>query len=156
VDAGADPLVDALADVVVKCAAYGEQDGGYVFLYLLPTGPIHRAIVLLGERGVIVRPGMSRPFYVPEQRMSQPSVGRMVHYVSRGSADGVFPPACRAATVTEVGEDGNVGLCVQNPTGLFFHPLADRGGVEHAGGGTGPDLGCGGAQAGTWHWPDRV
>lgn len=74
----------------------------------------------------------------------RPLIGRVVHYVSRGSADGRFPPACRAATVTEV--DGTtVGLCVQNPTGLFFHPLSD-GGVSYAAN----------SQAGTWHWPEHV
>lgn len=75
-----------------------------------------------------------------------PSVGRVVHYVARGSADGRFPKACRAATVTEVGKDGVVGLMVANPTGLFFHPLADGGcpldEEEKAGG--------------TWHWPEMV
>ena len=59
----------------------------------------------------------------------EPSIGRVVHYVARGSADGVFPPVCRAADVTEVGEGGTVGLMVKNPTGLFFHSLAS-GGVE--------------------------
>jgi len=79
----------------------------------------------------------------------RPSVGRQVHYVSRGSADGVFPKACRAATVTEVGPEslasGVVGLCVINPTGLFFHSIKDGGvGYDSKGG------------PGTWHWPDRV
>lgn len=155
-DAGAERrLVDALADVVVKCAAYGEQDGGYVFLYLLPTGPIHRAIVLLGELGVIVRPGFDgrATHPSPEQPVTDPSVGRVVHYLSRGSADGVFAPACRAATVTEVGEGGRVGLCVQNPDGLFFLPLT-RGGAEY---GPMPGLDGGSPPAGgTWHWPERV
>ncbi len=32
----------------------------------------------------------------------KPAGGRIVHYVARGSADGVFPPACRAAILTEV------------------------------------------------------
>ncbi len=50
-------LVDALADLVVKCVPYGEQDGGFVFVYLVPTGPVHRAITLLHEHDVIVRPG---------------------------------------------------------------------------------------------------
>lgn len=31
-----------------------------------------------------------------------PSVGRIVHYVSRGSADGFFKPQCRAAIITVV------------------------------------------------------
>jgi hypothetical protein len=58
VDANAErALVDALADLVVKCAPYGEQDGGFVFVYLVPTGPVHRAIALLRDHGLIVRPG---------------------------------------------------------------------------------------------------
>lgn len=108
-----------------------------------------------------------------------PSVGRVVHYVSHGTpvrSDGsqAFTCQCRAATVTEVGEDGRVGLCVQNPTGLFFHSLAD-GGVEHHDGAETPGsphcplphadgpfryCQCGWMEArhrgGTWHWPERV
>lgn len=77
----------------------------------------------------------------------RPSVGRVVHYVARGSADGVFPPACRAATVTEVagGDDMLIGACVQNPTGLFFHSVA-AGGVAYDQDKT----------PGSWHWPERV
>jgi hypothetical protein len=155
VDADTDRLIGALADLVVKGAPYGEQDGGYVFLYLLPTGPIHRAITLLQEHGVIVRPGFDgRRFYPPEQNMTSaaPSIGRVVHYQSRGSADGVFPPTCRAATITEVGEDCRVGLCVQNPDGLFFHPLSRDGGVAWT---VTPEPGQQ-VEGGTWHWPERV
>src|SRR5689334_18696213 len=49
-------LLDALADVVIKSTEYGQQDGGFVRSYIIPTGPIHRAIALLGDCGVIVRP----------------------------------------------------------------------------------------------------
>lgn len=86
------------------------------------------------------------------------SVGRIVHYVPWGSPvrpDGsqAFPSGqCRAATVTEVPEEGTaaynhecVGLCVTNPTGLFFHPLTN-GGVPYS-------EEC---RPGTWHWPERV
>jgi hypothetical protein len=60
-----------------------------------------------------------------------PAAGQTVLYVSRGSADGVFPPVDRAAVVTEVGDDKEtLGLCVLNPTGMFFHPLA-AGGARH-------------------------
>jgi hypothetical protein len=83
----------------------------------------------------------------------QPSVGRIVHYVSHGTpvrADGsqAFTKQCRAAVVTEVdgAESFKVGLCVLNPTGQFFHALAAGGCMadetEH--------------QGGTWHWPERV
>lgn len=79
--------------------------------------------------------------------MQQPSVGRMVHYVARGSADGKFPKVCRSATITEVDDAGQVGLMVANPTGLFFHPIADGGGCPYS-----EDA----QQGGTWHWPERV
>jgi hypothetical protein len=93
----------------------------------------------------------------------KPSIGRNVHYVARGSADGVFPPVCRHAQITEVGPETPdnlalaavehwpqeaeflVGLCVVNPTGLFFHPIA-AGGCRWS-----PNN-----EPGTWHWPERV
>lgn len=83
----------------------------------------------------------------------QPSVGRIVHYVSRGSADGRFPSVCRAAIITEVVDIGGpyenaedlprepVALAVLNPTGVFFDDT-----VEHDEDSAG----------GTWHWPERV
>lgn len=54
-----------------------------------------------------------------------PQLGEPVHYVSMGSpvgADGrqVYQSVCRAAYVTEPGEDGKLSLMVANPTGLFF------------------------------------
>lgn len=74
-----------------------------------------------------------------------PSVGRVVHYMSRGSADGVFPPVCRAAIVTDVARyDGPpeeyASLAVLNPTGLFFDDT-----IPHD-----EQL-----VPGTWHWPGR-
>lgn len=81
-----------------------------------------------------------------------PSVGRIVHYVSRGSADGRFPSVCRAALVTSVAEPGSgwspllASLSVHNPTGLFFDQH-----VSYAP--AGPD---GELVPGTWHWPERV
>jgi hypothetical protein len=96
--------------------------------------------------------------------MQKPSVGRMIHYTSYGTPRGEYTSQCRAAVVTEVDDPQGanadlmrVGLCVLNPTGLFFHPLAAGGckydgtvteiggnptGQEHAGG--------------TWHWPELV
>jgi hypothetical protein len=77
-----------------------------------------------------------------------PSVGRIVHYVSYGTPGGEFSPQCRAATITEVadGADEHVGLCVLNPTGLYFLAL-DAAGCRHD-----EDVKAGG----TWHWPERV
>lgn len=74
-----------------------------------------------------------------------PTVGRFVHYVARGSADGRFSKTCRAAVVTEVDADGStVGLCAINPTGFFFHPLSDGGCAFESDAENG----------GTWHWPE--
>jgi hypothetical protein len=82
-----------------------------------------------------------------------PSVGRVVHYVSLGSADGKYPSVCRAAVITEVvfsamtspgvqTKSDIVGLAVLNPSGLFF----DRAIAYDDQFGT----------PGTWHWPERV
>lgn len=85
--------------------------------------------------------------------MTMPSVGRIVHYVARGSADGVFPAVCRAAVVTEVTDAGlpekKISLCVLNPTGVFFDqnvPYDDQGPIDEDGT----------PRGGTWHWPERV
>jgi len=77
------------------------------------------------------------------------SVGRIVHYVSYGTPGGEFSQECRAAIVTEVDHStGSVGLCVLNPTGQFFHPIARNGGCPY----DGSDQ----PQGGSWHWPERV
>lgn len=72
--------------------------------------------------------------------MVDPTVGRAVHYVSRGSADGRYKSECRAATITAVGE-GFVSLCVMNPMGLFFDEVVPEGKAD---------------EGGTWHWPERA
>lgn len=112
--------------------------------------------------------------------MTMPKVGSIVHYVSHGTpvrGDGTqaFRSQCRPAVVTEVGVVDQVGLCVINPTGLFFHPLTDGGCSYHDGAETPGDpncpniaghgspfryCSCGWAEAaylgGTWHWPERT
>lgn len=109
----------------------------------------------------------------------QPSIGRVVHYVSHGTpvrADGsqAFTAQCRAAIITEVGENGVIGLAAINPTGFFFHSIADGGSAYHDGAETPGDpdcpntafhgthryCSCGWIEAqykgGTYHWPERV
>ncbi len=89
----------------------------------------------------------------------KPTIGRVVHYVAHGTPvrpDGsqAFPPACRAAVVSEVDPTDayRVGLVVLNPTGQFFHALAS-GGCDYAETAETPD---GKPVGGTWHWPERV
>lgn len=89
--------------------------------------------------------------------LSLAEIGDQVHYVSFGSApqngEQKYPPRCRAATVTEVSyfdigltkPSGNVGLCVINPTGLFFHSL-DTGGSDYVK----PEQGVQ-PEGGSWH-----
>lgn len=77
----------------------------------------------------------------------KPSVGHIVHYVSHGTpprADGsqAYESQCRAAVVTQVNNPTDLGLCVLNPTGQFFHTSVKFDGADKAGG--------------TWHWPERV
>lgn len=50
----------------------------------------------------------------------KPTVGRMVYYKTRGSADGVYPPQDRAAIVTTVNTDETVNLCVFSDLGVRF------------------------------------
>ena len=60
------------------------------------------------------------------------TIGRMVHYVSRGSADGVYPPTCRAAiiTATELGGhdpgDAQQMLKVLTPNGDFNDAVSEH------------------------------
>jgi hypothetical protein len=78
--------------------------------------------------------------------MPNPSVSRIVHYVSYGTPGGEFTSQCRAAIINEVAVefDGkfDVGLTVVNPTGLYFNQHVEQDEENHAGG--------------TWHWPERV
>ncbi len=72
----------------------------------------------------------------------KPSVGRIVHYQSYGTPGGEYKPAPRAAIVTDVTEGSlTVGLCVLNPTGMFFNrdvPFSAE------------------PKPGHWNWPPRV
>lgn len=81
----------------------------------------------------------------------KPSIGRIVHYRSHGSADGVYEPECRAAIVTEFYENGvslpdghawMASLAVMNPEGMFFKQDVYQDEAKSRGG--------------TWHWPERV
>jgi len=94
---------------------------------------------------------------------STAAVGRVVHYVSHGTPirpDGTqaYVATCRAATITEVNaeEPYQVGLCVQNPSGLFFHSLAEGGSFLHQPEGVGCSLPPGERRGGSWHWLERV
>ena len=83
--------------------------------------------------------------------MERPTVSRIVHYVAYGTPGGEFPAGvCRAAIITEVEpsnvEDPNasgdrVGLCVLNPTGMFFNRGVPYDEAK---------------KPGTWHWPERA
>ncbi|MFC9432712.1 hypothetical protein [Nocardia sp. NPDC057030] len=69
-----------------------------------------------------------------------PSIGRIVHYQSYGTPGGEFAPEPRAAIITDTGESGTVGLCVLNPTGIYFNrdvPFAHE------------------PTPGHWSWPPR-
>lgn len=76
----------------------------------------------------------------------KPTIGRIVHYVSYGTPGGEYTSECRAAVVTEVrypdlDDPQTVGLCVLNPTGMFFNRTTPHDEDGKAGG--------------TWHWPER-
>lgn len=80
--------------------------------------------------------------------MQKPSIGRIVLYHSYGTPGGEYLPEPRAAVVTKVdslsrdydAEGYSVGLCVLNPSGMFFN--------EHVPFAVEP-------KAGYWSWPKR-
>lgn len=79
----------------------------------------------------------------------QPSVGRIVHYVSYGTPGGEYSSVCRAAVVTAVDAypEDNPGqvfasLAVLNPEGMFFNKTVLQDETDKTGG--------------TWHWPERA
>jgi hypothetical protein len=72
----------------------------------------------------------------------EPSVGRIVHYVSYGTPGGEYGKECRAAIVTAVSTSEEVSLAVLNPTGMFFNQDCPQSEAVHDGG--------------SWHWPERV
>jgi hypothetical protein len=72
-----------------------------------------------------------------------PTIGRIVHYHSYGTPGGEYKPLPRAAVVTEISDtdETKVGLCVFNPTGLFFNrevPFSET------------------PKPGHWNWPPRL
>lgn len=71
----------------------------------------------------------------------KPSIGRIVHYQAHGSPNGEHKSEPRAAVITQVHTDTSVGLCVLNPTGLYFQASVSF------------DADAG---PGTWRWPARV
>lgn len=68
-----------------------------------------------------------------------PSVGRIVHYKTRDSADGVFPPTNFAAIITDVTDPETVSLATFGKSGLRFELDVKQGN-----------------EPGQWNWPERV
>lgn len=70
-----------------------------------------------------------------------PSIGRSVHYVSRGSLDGMYPPIHVPFHIVVVHDDETVSGWTLNPRGQRYeeHVVHDDNKTP-----------------GTWHWPERV
>lgn len=66
-----------------------------------------------------------------------PTVGRIVHYKTRGSADGTFKPTVFASIITEVCDRDCVSLVTFGPNGIRFEGHVNRG-----------------YGAGEWNWPE--
>lgn len=79
--------------------------------------------------------------------MTKPSVGRTVHYVARGSADGVFKSECVAAIITSAPAAGR-----GRPTKKVDLFVMTTAGTHHQSCLQDEDTKAGG----TWHWPERV
>jgi hypothetical protein len=87
-----------------------------------------------------------------------PSIGRIVHYVSYGTPGGEYKSECRAAVITEVQGDPatSAGLCVLNPTGLFFNRAVPYHEGDTGHDHTGAEVESRSYAAGSWHWPERT
>lgn len=92
-----------------------------------------------------------------------PTVGRFVHHVAQGSADGKYQPVPRPALVTSVINQWTLNLTVFPDGGLFFYPNAPYHPGDPAADNQLPwpvfyrDPHDGRAYPpGTWHWPPRV
>lgn len=76
-----------------------------------------------------------------------PTVGRTVHYQAYGTPGGEYPSVARAAVITQTQaenpklEEGVVGLCILNPTGMFFTQEVRFSEVP---------------KPGHWSWPPRI
>ncbi|WP_431999315.1 hypothetical protein [Streptomyces sioyaensis] len=90
----------------------------------------------------------------------QPSIGRIVHYVSHGTPGGEYTKECRAAVITELTSDpehpDQVGLAVLNPTGFFFNQACEHHEAEGDDEAGMPGGGALNHPGGTWHWPERT
>ncbi len=68
-----------------------------------------------------------------------PTVGRIVMFKTRGSADGVYPPRDFAAIITRVYEDGDISVASFGETGMRFEVKISQGN-----------------EGGQWNWPVRT
>lgn len=87
-----DELAAVLADVVAKATEYGEQENGFVATYILPTGPIHRAIPLLAALGIVVRPGFDG-----RDPRNNPAAVSVIEDFTREMTEKVIPEIVEAA-----------------------------------------------------------
>lgn len=79
----------------------------------------------------------------------KPTIGRIVHFVSRGSADGIYPKRHVPMIVVDVegefvpGESGNISVSgwTFNPGGTRYESFVKEDQSAEVGG--------------TWHWPER-
>jgi hypothetical protein len=90
-----DAALAILAAVVREATDYGTDRDGFVAAYVLPTGPIHRAIPFLEARGIVVRPhtaGRWRGDGVQSQQQSEMLIGEATaHRLNQSFADRAAP-----------------------------------------------------------------
>lgn len=101
-----------------------------------------------------------------DQSPITPTVGRDVHQVGRGSADGHYAPEIRPAKITKVqttdsGVSSDVSLVVWTAEGQFWQDSTPyHGGVDDETPPFSPYYRCPFTSraypGGTWHWPPRV
>lgn len=73
--------------------------------------------------------------------MTEPTIGRIVHYTNLGDKDGRYPPETQAAIVTGINDDGTCALKILYRTGIFDMPAVPQ--AEEP-------------TRGHWNWPPRT
>lgn len=116
--------------------------------------------------GVDAIAGPASATLAPAESPVTPTVGRDVHQVARGSADGHYAPEIRPAKITRVHDghgDGTpaVSLVVWTEEGQFWpKAVSYHGGVPDAEPSFSPYYRCPitglAYPGGSWHWPPRV
>lgn len=123
-------------------------DSRVVLMVFTPEGPLVKSNVLQDETHQHADTWHWSEYVPPlDSGDPAPALGRDVHYLSFGSADGTHPSMeCRAAVITSITPDPasaglRIGLTVFNPGGIYVNAFVHYDPTK--------------STPGSWHWPEK-